>query len=160
MTRPYELDADTKALLARVRAFLVEPQRRPPAADGHNRAFTYVIRPLLAVASEAIVWPPPRDHDRPVEYPRDVLIAERGRYRFDLSKDVVSGYESFWLAGAFSRGSIAIRLPRLSLDMAELFSNCMLSAGSDEVNILASRYQYSQCDSPGAIRYCNTVLSG
>ena len=154
-----ELDADTKALLAQLRSFVVSPIRRPASADGHHPGFTNVIRPLLAAASEAFAWPPKSKRD-PVAYPPEILIPERGRYRLDLSRDAIAGNESFWHATAGRRGSIAIRLPLLPADMVQIFRHCSRLPGCDEPAVLSSRYQLSKSDSPGAIRYCDDVIDG
>jgi len=157
MTSPAELDSETLELLDRLRSFVVEPCRRPMSADGHHAAFNTLIRPLLATASEAYVWPA-MSKDRPATYPMDILTAERGRYRFDLSKDVISGYEPFWHASAGSRGSIALCLPRLPDDIVGVLTHCSRLPGCNEPAILSTRYQLSKSDSAGAIRYCDSVI--
>lgn len=40
------------------------------------------------------------------------LIRDKGKYRFDLTKDCITGYEFFWNAWAAKRGSIVITLPK------------------------------------------------
>lgn len=151
------LTSETLELLDRMRSFVVEPCRRPPSVGGHHPAFENVIRPLLALADEAYVWSP-RSKKRSMAYPMEILLPERGRFRFDLSKEVIEGHELFWTASAHSRGSIAIRLPHLPKDMERLFGYCSRLAGCDEPAILASRYQLAQSDSPGAIRYCDSAI--
>ncbi len=41
----------------------------------------------------------------------DILIPDRGKFRFDLQKECVSGYKTLWNASAYRRGSIVIILP-------------------------------------------------
>jgi len=148
-----EITPEILECLSRLRSFLLNTC--PASVDFNDRppAHSKVIRPLLASASEAFVWPP-LNKLKPVPYPTDILTPQRGRHRFDLSSDILSGHERFWHAGAGARGSIALRLPCLPNNFIEILMHCSRPGSA----VLSSRYQLTKGDSAGAIRYCDEVV--
>ncbi len=146
-----ETTAELLENLATIGTFSVATCWRRPDADEVLPAHSKVIRPLLSVATAAFVWPSSKQA-HPVDYPDVILIPERGRYRFDLSRDVLSGYEWFWNASAWCRGSIVLRVNKLPMNMAEIFMHCSGPA------VFASRYQLAKGDSRSALRYCDACV--
>lgn len=115
-----DVDAETLLRLNALQSFVLNLRERvAPKYGVVSRA--EVVRPLLAAASEGLVWsrgtkgPTSRWGDRPAEFPAEMLIRERGRWRLDLTREVYAGYGPFWYGS--DRGSIALRLPRLPLDI-------------------------------------------
>ena len=135
-----------------MKTFSVSTCRRSPDGDGIIPAHSMVIRPLLASATEAYVWPE-STNTTPVEYPSDILTRERGRYRFDLTQDVLSGYERFWNASGGRRGAIVIRLAEEPPNLVEIFMHCSPPL------VYSSRYQLTKDGAQAAIRYCDKCIS-
>ena len=153
-----EIHPETLEYLARLRTFIVQPCQHIPDFDERVPAHAKVIRPLLSAASEAFLWPP-GNKQRTVQYPAEILSRERGRYRFDLSRDILTGYERLWHAVSWARGSIALRLPRLPNNFIEILMHCSCTPPA----VLSSRYQLATGDSAGAIeriRRCTVVNRG
>ena len=138
--------------LTKMKAFSVSTCRRSPVGDVIIPAHTMVIRPLLASAKEAYVWPASTD-SAPVEYPSDILSRDRGRYRFNLMQDVLSGHERFWNASGGCRGAIVIRLKEEPPNLVEIFMHCSPPL------VYSSRYQLTQDGAQAAIRYCDKCIS-
>ena len=138
--------------LASIGTFAVSTCWRSPDPDEVLPAHSKVIRPLLSAASEAFVWPPATEAN-PLEYPEEILARERGRYRFDLSHDVLTGYMRFWNASGWRRGSIVLRLTQPPMNMVEVFMHC------SGPGVFSSRYQLLKGDSRAALRYCESCAS-
>jgi hypothetical protein len=139
--------------LERMRAFSVSTCWRSPDPDEIVPAHSKIIRPLLSASTTALAWPPAK-LDRALEYPTGVLVPERGRYRFALSRDVLTSYEWFWNASSWRRGSIVLRLTKAPMNIAEIFMHCSGPA------VYSNRHQLGMGDSQGAIRYCYECVSG
>jgi hypothetical protein len=150
MEPPPTIHAQTLDDLARVRSFLVHPCPGFPEPADDVPAKEKVIRPLLRAAIEAFVWPPMyKTQGEP--YPADVLAREHGRYRFDLSRELLTGHERFWYAPG-GRGSIVLRVPDLPDTIVEILMHCSLGGA------WGSRYQLAKGNSAGAVRYCYQVI--
>jgi hypothetical protein len=138
--------------LTKMKTFLVSTCRRSPDGDGIIAAHSMVIRPLLASASEAYLWPASTDRAS-VEFPSSILIRERNRYKLDLMQDVLSGHERFWNAGGGRRGEIVIRLKEEPPNLVEIFMHCSPPC------VLSSRYQLTRDGAQAAVRYCDKCIS-
>jgi hypothetical protein len=53
---------------------------------------------------------------------RDILIKDKGKYRFDKTKECITGHEYLWNATTWKRGSIVIILKK-DFDFTDIFKN-------------------------------------
>ena len=136
--------------LARMGTFAVATCPQRPDGGEVIPAHAGVIQPLLRAASAVLVWPPSKTA-RQLSYPAEILVRERGRHAFDLSRDILSGYEYFWNAVAWRRGSLVIRIDQALPDMNQVFAHCSGPA------LLWSRHQLAKGDSIAALRYCDAA---
>jgi hypothetical protein len=74
-----------------------------------------------------------------------ILMKDKGKYRLDLTKEVISGYEFFWNSSFPDRGSIVILLDPPEIDFPAIFSNCFESFVFDNSN---------SGQTLGAVRFC------
>jgi hypothetical protein len=51
---------------------------------------------------------------------RDILIKDKGKYRFDKTKECITGHEYLWNATTWKRGSIVI-IVKKNFDFTEIF---------------------------------------
>jgi hypothetical protein len=104
------------------------------------------VAPLLASAVHARLYP-----SKVFEPRRYKFLIPRNRYfEFDLTKNCVRGYESFWRAGAakgeYQRGTIVVVQPG-GVALAPLLKRCTLNG------IPSSRYQVLMGSSAAAVRF-------
>jgi hypothetical protein len=81
-----------------------------------------VLKPLLEKCKYAFVYGLKKDEEL-YKFNSDILIIERGKYRFNTSKECFVGHEYLWNATAWKRGSIIIVLENGTIDFADLFRN-------------------------------------
>lgn len=83
-------------------------------------AHSLVIKPLLEKSAAAYVYGIKKD-DELFKLNADILISERGKFRFDTSKECVQGHETLWNVTAWKRGSITILLKGDAFDFSDIF---------------------------------------
>jgi len=92
-------------------------------------AHTLVIRPLLAQAERAYVYRGTKEPyfayggmQIPIDLTQeDMLIFDKGKFRFDLAKECVLGHEYLWNAIGFKRGSMVVVAKAGKIDLKALF---------------------------------------
>ena len=80
-----------------------------------------VIRPLFKNSVDSYVYGL-TDKSELLNLNRDILIKDKGKYRFDKTKECITGHEYLWNATTWKRGSIVIIL-RKDFDFTEIFKN-------------------------------------
>jgi hypothetical protein len=104
------------------RPFFVMPYFQcPRRPDVYSRIPPHrlVIEPLVAVAAEICV------HQKRVyelEIPIPPHEKRRSAWVLNLSAELVRGWETFWNAGCWARGSISLKLPAERIDWEGIFS--------------------------------------
>jgi len=105
-----------------------------------------VIRPLMALASEAFVFGV-RPGSAVLERCASILIPARGKHALDLSQEVVVGQEPLWNSGHQDRGSIVASMPIAAFDK-KVFRFARRFFVIDNPNT---------SNTISAVRYCRTV---
>jgi len=72
-------------------------------------AYEFILKPLIKNCLYAYVYGLRGDSKLYIQN-KDILIYEKGKYRFDLTKECVTGHENLWNARKWNRGSIVIIL--------------------------------------------------
>ncbi len=54
----------------------------------------------------------------------DILISDKGRFKFDKTKECISGNEYLWNARTWKRGSIVMIIEPDKIDFRPIFENC------------------------------------
>ncbi|MBL3547585.1 MULTISPECIES: hypothetical protein [Chryseobacterium] len=85
-------------------------------------AHNLVIKPLLEQSKSAYIFGLKKD-DELFKANSDILISERGKFRFDSSKECVIGHEQLWNATMWKRGSIIILLQGDEFDFSDIFKS-------------------------------------
>ncbi|MCM3270634.1 hypothetical protein [Paenibacillus elgii] len=116
-------------------------------------AYENVIRSLFDASIQAFVYRgTSEEHEgafgelvgKPIDMKReDILIPHKGKYRFDKTKECITGHEYLWHARSYKRGSIVLILPN-DFDFSAVFTYCY-SPSFDETPHMGQ--------SPGAIKY-------
>ncbi|HEY0742401.1 MAG TPA: hypothetical protein VGD40_13095 [Chryseosolibacter sp.] len=78
-----------------------------------------VIRPLFQKSFDTFVYGL-TDKSELLTVNRDILIKDRGKYRFDKTKECITGHEYLWNATAWKRGSIVMILKK-GFDFTDIF---------------------------------------
>jgi len=94
-------------------------------------AHELVIRPLFEKSVEAFVYKGRKDDffsGGKMNYPikleqEDILISDKGKFRFDRTKECITGHEYLWNATTWKRGSIVFVLEPNTVNFAEIFKN-------------------------------------
>ncbi|PUA38050.1 hypothetical protein C8Z91_16750 [Paenibacillus elgii] len=117
-------------------------------------AYENVIRPLFDASIQAFVYRgTSEEHEgafgelvgKPIDMKQeDILIPYKGKYRFDKTKECISGHEYIWHARSYKRGSIVLILPN-DFDFSAVFTYCY-SPSFDETPHMGQ--------SPGAVKLC------
>jgi hypothetical protein len=76
---------------------------------GKFSAYEFVIKPLLENCLYSYVYGLKDDNELYIEN-KEILIREKGKYKFDITKDCVNGHEYLWGSVGGKRGSIIIIL--------------------------------------------------
>jgi len=90
-----------------------------------------VIRPLFEKSTGTFVYKGTKEEfflcDKmqiPIKLEKeDILISDKGKFRFDKTKECITGHEYLWNATMWKRGSIVIVLEPNSVNFAEIFKN-------------------------------------
>lgn len=80
-----------------------------------------VIRPLFSSSVESFVYGL-TDKSELVNLNRDILIKDKGKYRFDKTKECIIGHEYLWNATSWKRGSIVL-IVKKDFDFTEILRN-------------------------------------
>ena len=94
-------------------------------------AHELVIRPLFEKSVETFAYKGRKDDffsGGKMNYPikleqEDVLISDKGKFRFDKTKECITGHEYLWNATTWKRGSIVIVLEPNTVNFVEIFKN-------------------------------------
>jgi hypothetical protein len=76
--------------------------------DWHLPTLDTFLRPILNKAKECYVYGVSEKNTTPLL--GNILIKDKGKYRLDLSKEVINGFEFFWNGSYPERSSIVIVL--------------------------------------------------
>jgi hypothetical protein len=85
-------------------------------------AHSLVIKPLIEKSLFTYVYGLKKD-DELVKLNTDILIADKGKYKFDISKECVIGHEKLWNLTGWKRGSIIIVIEKDKINFSEIFKN-------------------------------------
>ena len=80
-----------------------------------------VIRPLFKESVDTFVYGL-TDKSELLNLNRDILIKDRGKYRFDKTKECITGHEYLWNSTNWKRGSIVIIIKK-NFDFTDIFKN-------------------------------------
>jgi len=95
------------------------------------RAHELVIRPLLDKSDEVFVYNGQKDEfflygkmNYSIKLAEiNILIKDKGKYKFDKTKECILGNEYLWNATTWKRGSIVFILENEKIDFSKLFKN-------------------------------------
>ena len=105
-------------------------------------AHEFVIRPLLEKSMEAFVYKGSKDEfflcgkmQIPIALEQeDILIAEKGKFRFDNTKECILGHEYLWNATTWKRGSVVIIIENGKVDFSTIFKHTYRPSFTDNPN--------------------------
>jgi len=80
-----------------------------------------VIRPLFKKSVDTFVYGL-TDTSELLNLNRDILIKDKGKYRFDKTKECITGHEYLWNATTWKRGSIVI-IVKKDFDFTDIFKH-------------------------------------
>ncbi|RBL89478.1 hypothetical protein [Chitinophaga flava] len=80
----------------------------------------------------------------------DILISDKGKFRFDLSKECVAGHEYLWNVRGWERGSIIILLKN-DVDFSEIFKHTYRPSFSNNPNAGNSLSAIKKCKAEAAL---------
>ncbi|MBV8253110.1 MAG: hypothetical protein JO154_10925 [Chitinophaga sp.] len=108
-----------------------------------------VIQALLSNASYACVYGLKKEMPF-FQSHADILIADKGKYRFDLTQDCINGHAYLWQARAWERGSIVLELAENKMDFAQILQHTYRPSLSETPNM---------GNSPAAIKKCKAIAA-
>lgn len=100
--------------------------------DWHLPTFDTFLRPLLNYSKDCYVYGVSDKNITPLL--SSILIKDKGKYRLDLTKEVISGFEFLWNGSYPERGSIVIVLEPDNIDFSSIFSHCFDTLISNNPN--------------------------
>lgn len=112
-------------------------------------AHELILRPLLLCAKECYVYGLKKDTEL-FQQCNDILSFTRNKYKLDLKKEVIKGYEQLWNATGWQRGSILIFLEPEKLKKLNIFTSCYDPSISENPN---------SGESAAAIRFCKDIVT-
>lgn len=112
-------------------------------------AHELILRPLLLCAKECYVYGLKKDTGL-FQQCTDILSFTRNKYKLDLKKEVIKGYEQLWNTTGWQRGSILIFLEPEKLKELNIFTSCYDPSISENPN---------SGESAAAIRFCKDVVT-
>ncbi len=86
-------------------------------------AHNFVIRPLLTDSLEALVYGIKKESDL-YRNNSNILINDKGKFKFDKSKECITGHEYLWNVTRWERGSIALILVTNRINFPDIFKYC------------------------------------
>ncbi|PTQ99730.1 hypothetical protein C8P68_102560 [Mucilaginibacter yixingensis] len=82
-----------------------------------------VIRPILYNSENAYVYELNTDSELYLNN-SNILIKDKGKFKFDTSKECIKGHEYLWNAQRRTRGSIVIVCDANRIDLRSIFAGC------------------------------------
>lgn len=92
-------------------------------ANGSLPAHDLVIRILLDNCKEAYVYGLKKENEL-FKSNADILLNEKGKFKFDTTKECIKGHEYLWNVTSWKRGSIVIIIENDKVNFHEIFKNC------------------------------------
>jgi len=137
----------------KVRRTLSVEERETGVFPAHEN----VIRPLLKCATEAYIYQGRKEPfflygkmQVPIDLSQEeILTKEKGKYRFDLTRECISGHEYLWGAIAWKRGSIVVILQPGTLDFGNILRHTFDPGLIENPNTW---------NNPAAAKLCKTVM--
>jgi hypothetical protein len=86
-------------------------------------AHDLVIKTLLDNCKEAYVYGIKKESEL-FKNNANILISDKGKFKFDTTKECLKGHEYLWNVTGWKRGSIVIILERDKINFSEIFRNC------------------------------------
>jgi len=134
-------------------------------------AHELVVRPLLEKSIDAFVYRGTKEDffiygkmQVPIRLEViDVLIKEKGKFKFDKTKECILGNEYLWNATTWKRGSIIIILQKGEINFSELFKNTYrpgLSETPNSGNNLSATKKCREEAEKGNIAICLPASNG
>lgn len=102
-----------------------------------------VLRPLFEKAVDTYVYGL-TDKSELLKLNGDILMKDRGKYKFDQTKECITGHEYLWNATTWKRGSIVI-IVKKDFDFTDIFRHAFRPALTETPN---------SGNSPSAIKKC------
>lgn len=127
----------------------------------HFPAFESVLSPLLKQALRCYIYGLKNSEVKNTL--QQIIVADRGKYRLDLEKEVIEGFEWFWHSGYPDRGSIVILIDPKQMDLTPIFSHCfdVLIMDNPNTGHTPSAVQFCRKQSGlGLIAICITETNG
>lgn len=101
-----------------------------------------VIRPIVENCLSTYVYGLKKE-DELYKMNKEILINEKGKYKFDLSQECIIGHEKLWNAKDYKRGSIIVILENLDIDFQKIFKEtydpCLLSTPNTGNSLSATK---------------------
>ncbi len=134
-------------------------------------AHELVIRPLLDKSEEVFVYNGRKDEfflygkmNYPIKLAEiNILIKDKGKYKFDKTKECILGNEYLWNATTWKRGSIVFILENGKIDFSKLFKNTYrpgISATPNSGNNLSATKKCREEAEKGKIAICLPASNG
>ena len=125
-------------------------------------AHELVIRPLLYNSEYAYVYGLDTESELYLNN-RDILIKEKGKFRFDVSKECIKGHEYIWNVQRWTRGSIVIVCKLERIDFKSILSGCFyvgIAATPNAGNTLAATKFCKKAATTGYLAFCFPASNG
>ena len=125
-------------------------------------AHDFVIRKLLANCKDAYVYGLKKESELFINN-ANILINDRGKYKFDISQECVKGHEYLWNVTGWKRGSIVIIIDENKFDFQTVFKNCYrpaLSATPNTGNTLSATKKCKEEATKNNIAICFPASNG
>ncbi len=130
-----------------------------------------VIRPLLYKSIEAFVYRGTKEEhflygkvQKPIKLEEmEILMKDKGKFKFDQTKECIVGNEYLWNATGWKRGSIVIVLEDGAVDFSTLFKNTYnpgLTETPNMGNTLSATKKCRDESGKGNIAICFSASNG
>lgn len=121
-----------------------------------------VIRPLLYNSECAYVYGLDTDSEL-YSNNRDILIKEKGKFKFDINQECIKGHELIWNVRRWTRGSIVIVCKLERIDFKSIFSGCFYAgiAGTPNMGNSLSATKFCKKEATkGSLAFCFPASNG
>jgi hypothetical protein len=125
-------------------------------------AHNLVIRVLIEHCTGAYLYGLKKDNELFIQN-SDILQSDKGKYRFDTTKECITGHEVLWNVTGWKRGSIVIILENGKIDFKTLFKHCFrpgLSATPNMGNSISATKKCKKEASRNNIGICFPASNG
>ncbi|MCR8557814.1 hypothetical protein KXD93_09185 [Mucilaginibacter sp. BJC16-A38] len=125
-------------------------------------AHELVIRPLLYNSECAYVYGLDSGSELYINN-RDILIKEKGKFKFDVSQECIKGHELIWNVQRWTRGSIVIVCKPERIDFKSILSGCFyvgIAATPNTGNTLAATKFCKKEAANGYLAFCFPASNG